>query len=852
MNGLTRWALASSILILLFLAVRFLLRNRLNLRVRYALWLVVAARLLVPVQMPFRLPFVLPEQENQMQVDVIAPAELAPFDETSEDVAVLVPGTDTGVVEEFSLTEGSVYSIQGADEANVEIVPYPGTSGDVWYLLGDQATLVTQEPDLLPLVWLAGVILVLGTVLVSNLRFSRRLRRVCRPLPVDGFPLPVRVASHLDSPCLAGIFWPVVYLTPETAADEAAMRHVLAHELTHYNHRDHLWSVLRCLCLALHWYNPLVWLCAILSRRDAELACDEGAVELLGEGERIPYGRTLVDMVARRSGFGDLFCCSTAMSAGRGMRQRVQTLIRHPRTAVTALITAVAVLFGGLMAVFAEGTTVPVRDFRSFTRELKRAEQVEIITYHEPVMDLVVTEEEQLAEIKQLLSGGTELGDEAPEPGAMVPGDYVVRLDDGDLWYVMDGRLAYLDTEKQKVVALAQLPSEASLENLLEIAGDTDRAGRVRDPGASVVANCPGYPTESLELTLLGQSVTNSGDVLVIVKDTAGQQEGRCNGFVGLVNPTSWGPVGRTWLCRGDRFEFATWEDGATGVLIVGSNLWIGENGEETGTAPLLLKQSASGLTRITRLPPSARTCGLELPSDEDFFTEGSPYWEDHRIAPIDGGFLLLERSGEGWQEMGFVPVSLAEPYAAPVAECWYDEEQLGHAAGEWYWMKEYPGWSFLVKDGSLTLRNGLEVFWEQDHLRNLYASDLDGDGTAELCMTVSEADSSWIQVVSLKDGDLPCISLVGNMDWTLVVEEGALRVRGSLDGVSFTGVPVLENGKLTVKIPQPNGGTLIADLTEEAEAEMAPQSGHQEVTWEVSGNSSDTGIFSIGKSGTT
>ena len=411
---------------------------------------------------------------------------------------------------------------------------------------------------------------------------------------------------------------------------------------------------------------------------------------------------------------------------------------------------------------------------------------------------------------------------------------------------------AYLDTEKQKVVALAQLPSEASLENLLEIAGDTDRAGRVRDPGASVVANCPGYPTESLELTLLGQSVTNSGDVLVIVKDTAGQQEGRCNGFVGLVNPTSWGPVGRTWLCRGDRFEFATWEDGATGVLIVGSNLWIGENGEETGTAPLLLKQSASGLTRITRLPPSARTCGLELPSDEDFFTEGSPYWEDHRIAPIDGGFLLLERSGEGWQEMGFVPVSLAEPYAAPVAECWYDEEQLGHAAGEWYWMKEYPGWSFLVKDGSLTLRNGLEVFWEQDHLRNLYASDLDGDGTAELCMTVSEADSSWIQVVSLKDGDLPCISLVGNMDWTLVVEEGALRVRGSLDGVSFTGVPVLENGKLTVKIPQPNGGTLIADLTEEAEAEMAPQSGHQEVTWEVSGNSSDTGIFSIGKSGTT
>ena len=71
--------------------------------------------------------------------------------------------------------------------------------------------------------------------------------------------------------------------------DKTAQRHVLAHELTHYRHGDHLWSLLRCVAVTLHWYNPLVWLAAALSRRDAELACDEGTLHRLGEEERTAY-----------------------------------------------------------------------------------------------------------------------------------------------------------------------------------------------------------------------------------------------------------------------------------------------------------------------------------------------------------------------------------------------------------------------------------------------------------------------------------------------------------------------------------------------------------------------------------
>ena len=65
------------------------------------------------------------------------------------------------------------------------------------------------------------------------------------------------------------------------------MRYILAHENTHYRHGDNLWVVVRAACVCLHWYNPLVWLAACLSRQDGELACDERALEILGEEERI-------------------------------------------------------------------------------------------------------------------------------------------------------------------------------------------------------------------------------------------------------------------------------------------------------------------------------------------------------------------------------------------------------------------------------------------------------------------------------------------------------------------------------------------------------------------------------------
>ena len=80
---------------------------------------------------------------------------------------------------------------------------------------------------------------------------------------------------------LMGLLRPCLYLPGEDWSGQA-LSFILRHELTHYRHLDHIWSILRGIALAVHWWNPLVWLAVVYSRRDGELACDEGALKRLG------------------------------------------------------------------------------------------------------------------------------------------------------------------------------------------------------------------------------------------------------------------------------------------------------------------------------------------------------------------------------------------------------------------------------------------------------------------------------------------------------------------------------------------------------------------------------------------
>ena len=315
---LLEWVLTSAFLILAVAALRALLGRRMGAGLRYALWAVVLARLLVPVQLfttPVAGTSVL--RETGVEQWVTAPTLLP----DSVPAVSAVPADPSPT----ELPDGTLIVPQpDPAPATVKVRPIP-----VLRILGG--------------LWLAGTAATGAAFALSNLRFARRLRRARVPLEGADCPLPVYLADDLPSPCLFGLLRPAVYLTSAAASDPAMLRHVLAHEVTHFRHRDHLWNALRGLALAVHWWDPLVWLAAALSRRDCELACDEGALKRLGDGERIAYGRTLLALITVKPRPGDLLRCSTTMTGGqKSVFDRMSRIAKAPKRWLGAAVLAVA------------------------------------------------------------------------------------------------------------------------------------------------------------------------------------------------------------------------------------------------------------------------------------------------------------------------------------------------------------------------------------------------------------------------------------------------------------------------------------------------------------------------------
>lgn len=315
--------ITSSILILIIIALRYLLRGKISSRLQYALWALVAVRLLLPFSL-FESPVSVMKAIPDIHSDYSTAVQ--PADTVNSRNPVL-PSYDSPALQNSQELSGS-----SADTKNT-------VNGDA----------------MARFVWLGGLILSGAFFAASNIRLSRKLRQIRKQIETPQYPLPVYVAGGLPSPCLYGIVKPAVYITPESLSDEKRTVHVIAHELTHYHQKDHIWSFVRVFCLCVHWFNPLVWLAAVLSRRDSELACDEGTLRRIGTENRAEYGRTLIEMTTAPSRPLDIFCCATTMTGDKGeMKERIKRIAKQPKTLIISLaivvvvaVAAVALTFGG-------------------------------------------------------------------------------------------------------------------------------------------------------------------------------------------------------------------------------------------------------------------------------------------------------------------------------------------------------------------------------------------------------------------------------------------------------------------------------------------------------------------------
>lgn len=311
--------ISASVLIICIMLLRKLCKGRISASMQYMLWLIVAVRLIMP-GITAIFPDILPESSFSI-MNAIDKVEMAAQEYIYEDE----------LPEQINMPVGGFpFLISSSDGPTAVFLA--GRISWTWI-------------DITRLIWYIGMAAAGAWVVFVNVRFARGLRKNRVGYEAEDFKLPVYLVKDLSSPCLYGLPGrQAVYIPEDIAGDDKKIRHILTHEYCHYKHRDVFWSVLRCALTTVYWFHPLVWLAAVLSKQDCELACDEAALKLLGEEERIAYGKTLVSLVSRRTKASDIVCAATTMTAGsEGMKERIRRIADKPRRLAAALLLVLMV-----------------------------------------------------------------------------------------------------------------------------------------------------------------------------------------------------------------------------------------------------------------------------------------------------------------------------------------------------------------------------------------------------------------------------------------------------------------------------------------------------------------------------
>lgn len=297
---LANMSVAAGWLILAVLVLRLLLKKAPR-WITCLLWALVAVRLVCPVSL----------QSPVSAYQVATPAAVQ----------------DSGGVTYFQYvhTSGDKPSIQW-DMADLRPAGITTVQQDT---AADTSHTVTRYMPPYVMIWLAvgGALLLYG--LVSTLRLRYRVR--------EGMRLRENIwlCDAVTSPFLLGILRPRIYLP--SGMDERQMDYVLAHEHAHLRRGDHIWKPLGYLLLAVHWFNPLVWVAYWLFCRDIETACDERVVRSMGVEDKKAYSMALLTCSQGRR---MVLACPVAFGEV-GVKSRIKAVLHYKKPGFWIVLAAV-------------------------------------------------------------------------------------------------------------------------------------------------------------------------------------------------------------------------------------------------------------------------------------------------------------------------------------------------------------------------------------------------------------------------------------------------------------------------------------------------------------------------------
>lgn len=273
------------------LLIKSLLKNRINKKYAYLLWIILIIKLAFPfgpessLSLFNKIPVKI---NNQVVVNDINIPNL------NESINYTVD-TDYESSKKENLPPEEVSTIQSSSNVNNE----------------SEKSIFTS---IIPIVWISGVALALTAHMIIYLHFMKNLKRrenikydylegilkECKEKLHIKRKINLVIDDMINSPSLVGIFKTKIII-PSNLIDlsKEELQHIFLHELCHFKSKDTWVDNILVILQCVHWFNPLVWYLFKHVRNDMEMACDERVLSVLNEKEHNKYGITMLTVLEK-------------------------------------------------------------------------------------------------------------------------------------------------------------------------------------------------------------------------------------------------------------------------------------------------------------------------------------------------------------------------------------------------------------------------------------------------------------------------------------------------------------------------------------------------------------------------
>lgn len=310
----------AAVIFLAILLFRMLFKKSLSPAVKYALWFLLLARLLMPVTLDtgFSL-FSVPVQDTLYAATV-------PKEQTATQS---VPSADTAAAEQAAAPVQTVETNTGRSVLTINRV--------------------------LPVVWLTGVALVGGWMSVTYAMLRRKIRKnaaepsarlsslLTEAKAETGVRGTIRLCCQYAVGAPAMVFPNLLFLPlgALVSMNDEEVKNALRHELTHVKRGDIAVSVLLAALCAVYWFNPIVWIAAFLMRADMETACDAAVTKRFSSDEKERYAHLLLSLYSLPA-LGVPALGLSGRGVARQAEKRVRGVFTANKSGVSAKIAALA------------------------------------------------------------------------------------------------------------------------------------------------------------------------------------------------------------------------------------------------------------------------------------------------------------------------------------------------------------------------------------------------------------------------------------------------------------------------------------------------------------------------------